>query len=97
MPKGRKDTGTKEGNKYNVSSDEQYEMTEASSPLYDACEDMASKRKRVLKSKEEFDDSEEVVLQEMKKAKKTEINHKGDILVYVQGSTKKDHIRFKKS
>lgn len=92
----RKDTGTNEGN-IRVSSDDQYEMTETSTPLYEACEKMAAARKKVLKSKEEFSDAEDAVLEEMKTARKTEINHKGDILVYVKGSTKEDHIRFKKA
>ena len=96
MGRERKDTGT-DDSKIRVSSDEQYEMTEASTPLYEACEKMATARKKVLKAKEEFGTAEDEVLQEMKNARKTELNHKGDILVYVKGSTKEDYIRFKKS
>ena len=87
----------KENEKMEVSSNGQYEMTDASTPLYEACEKMATARKKVLKSKEEFAAAEDEVLEEMKKVRKTEVNHKGDILVYVKGSTKEDYIRFKKS
>lgn len=96
MGRERKDTGTDEGN-IRVSSDEQFEMTEASTPLYEACEAMVKAKQKVMKSKDELAQSEEAVIEEMKKTRKSEINHKGDILVLVKGKTIEDHIRFKKS
>lgn len=87
----------KEGKQYKVASDDQFEMTEASSPLYEASEALVKARKAVMNAKEKLEDAEDLWIDEMKKAKKGVINHKGDIIEYVQGKTTKDHARFKKA
>ena len=92
----RKDTDTEEGN-IHIASDDQYEMTEASTPLYEACEKMVKTRQRVMKAKDDLDQVEGEVVEAMKAARKSEINHKGDIIVLVKGKTIEDHIRFKKA
>ena len=96
MARKRKDTGTQEGN-IRVSSDNQFEMTEASTPLYEACEKMVKTRQRVMKAKDDLDADEKAVVDAMKEVRKTEINHKGDIIQLVKGKTIEDHIRFKKA
>jgi hypothetical protein len=96
MGRERKDTGTEEGN-IRVSSDEQYEMTEASSPLYEASEALVKARQTVMKAKEKLEQAEDSWIEEMKNARKSCINHKGDIIEYVKGKTTDDHARFKKS
>lgn len=96
MGRERKDTETNEGD-IRVSSDNQYEMTEASTPLYEASEDLVKAKSNVMKAKDKLAQAEDVWIEAMKKTRKSEINHKGDIIVLVQGKTTDDHARFKKS
>jgi hypothetical protein len=95
----RKDTGTDEVKKgrTQVSSDGQYEMTEASTPLYEASEELIKCKARVGRSKDDLVKAEKNWIDEMKKVRKSAINHKGDIIEYVKGRTTDDHARFRKS
>ena len=96
MARERKDTETNEGN-IRVSSDQQFEMTDASSPLYEASEDLIKAKAKVGGAKDALAKAEEAWIEEMKKSKKSVINHKGDIIEYVKGKTTEDHARFRKS
>jgi hypothetical protein len=98
MPE-RKDTGSDDTKKSRtqVSSDGQYELTEASTPLYEASEELIKCKARVGRSKDDLAKAEKNWIDEMKKVKKSTINHKGDIIEYVKGRTSDDHARFKKS
>lgn len=83
--------------KTRVTSDGQYELTEASTPLYEASEELVKAHARVRTAKDNADKVEKAWIDEMKKAKKSVINHKGDIIEYVRGKTTEDHARFKKA
>ena len=96
MGRERKDTGTEEGN-IRISSDDQYEMTEGSTPLYEASEALVKTKQTVMKAKEKLEQAENAWIEEMKNARKGIINHKGDIIEYVKGKTTSDHARFKKA
>ena len=80
-----------------VSSDNQYEMSEADTPLYQASEALVKAKQAVMKAKEKLDTVEDEWIEEMKKVRKSVINHKGDIIEVVQGKTTEDHARFKKA
>ena len=71
-------------------------MTEAETPLYLACEEMVKAKARVNGAKENLEKAEEVCVAEMKKTKKKQVSHKGDLLLLVNGKTIEDHIRFSK-
>lgn len=96
MARERKDTVTNDGN-IRVASDNQFEMTEASSPLYEASEELVKAKATVGRAKDKLSQAEDTWIEEMKKSRKSCINHKGDIIEYVKGKTTDDHARFKKS
>lgn len=80
-----------------VSSDGQIEMTIAESPLYESSEELVKAKARVGAAQDNLIKAEKAWIDEMKKIKKQQINHKGDIIEFVRGRTTEDHARFKKS
>lgn len=80
-----------------ITSDNQYEMSEASTPLYEASEVLVKAKQAVMKAKDKLSEAEDEWIENMKKVRKSVINHKGDIIEVVTGKTTEDHARFKKA
>lgn len=93
----RQKKGSNEQIKTRTDSTGQIELTVGDTPLYKASERLVMAKAQINHANKELEDAEDNWVDEMKKAKKGKINHKGDIIQFVMGRTSKDHARFCKS
>ena len=93
---GYDDNPNKKKSLTRYASDGQQELTIADTELYQRCEEIVKAKAKLAKAKDELETAEDACIEEMRRVKKTTITHKGDTLVLVEGSTRPDHIRFKK-
>ncbi len=75
----------------------QIELTIDETPLYLASEKLVMTKSKVMGAKKELELAENDWCEQMKAAKMSKINHKGDIIQHVKGKTTEDHARFVKA
>lgn len=78
-------------------ADGQLIMTEADTPLSEACDKLVQAKAQYHQAKQNLVDADNEWCEAMKEAKLTKIGHKGDTIQLVTGKTSKDHSRFMKT